>query len=131
MTTKEEIKATIEQFFKAMDTQDLPLMEQLIPEDISMIHIGTDEGEIWRGAEELQIATEKQFQSLQHYKATVRNLTINLSQNQKTAWYFHLLDAHIKSNGQETIWESARFTGVAEKRNGRWKLVQTHVSLPG
>lgn len=95
-----------------------------------MIHIGTDVGEIWKGRESLMSATEEQFQKLEYYKATIRDLTINLSRSGEYAWYYHLLDARIKSGGDEEIWQGARFTGVLEKRDGDWMLVQTHVSLP-
>lgn len=128
---KDEIKSTIEQFFEALDTQNLELMKKLIPDDESIVHIGTDSDEIWRGSEELNRSTEEQFRRLEYYEANIHNLTINISQSEDVAWYFHLLDARIMSGGTETVWKDARFTGVLEKRNGRWFLVQTHVSIPG
>lgn len=127
---KDEIKSTIEHFFEALDTQDLELMKKLIPEDDSMVHIGTDSDEIWRGSEELKRSTEEQFRRLEYYKAHIHDLAINFSQSEDVAWYFHLLDARILSGGSETVWKDARFTGVLEKRNGCWVLVQTHVSIP-
>lgn len=120
----------IEQFFEALDTQNLELMKHLIPEDKSMIHIGTGSDEIWKGAEELNRSTEEQFERLEYYKAIIHDLMINISQSEDVAWYFHLLDARIMSGGSETVWNGARFTGVLEKRNGRWFLMQTHVSIP-
>lgn len=127
---KEEVKTTIHQFFQAMDTQDFELMEKITAHDTDMVHTGTDTGEIWIGWDELRQDTVEQFEGLEHYKATIKDLHINLSASGTVAWYFHLLDARIKSNGTEHRWENARFTGVLEKRDGRWVLVQTHVSLP-
>lgn len=130
MTVKEEVKLTIEQFFHAMDTQNLDLMKQLIPKTETTIHIGTDTDEIWKGSEVLNEATEEQFKGLEYYHATIRDLTINIANSGDTAWYFHLLDAEIKSDGNVISWEGARFTGVLEKENEHWVLAQTHVSLP-
>ncbi len=126
-----EVKATIKQFFHAMDTQNLELMEQLIPQKETMVHVGTDEDEIWKGWKVLHEATKKQFDGLEHYKADIRDLTVDFSKSGDVAWYFHLLDAEIKSRDNITRWKGARFTGVLEKQNDHWVMVQTHVSIPG
>lgn len=128
--SKEEIKHIIEQFFKAMDTQDYELLSEMLAHDDQMVHIGTDEDEIWKGWNELHTATLEQFKNLEYYRAEIRDLQINLSAKATVAWYSHLLNARIKSNGELTEWQDARFTGVLEKRQNQWKLVQTHVSLP-
>lgn len=131
MSNEEEVRDAIETFFRAMDTQDLELMDSLLPREPSMVHIGTDAGEIWRGYDRLYRDTVEQFKRLESYKAGLRDLTVNFSASGKTAWYFHLLDARIVSGGEVTEWEGARFTGVLEKRGGSWKMMQTHVSVPG
>ena len=127
---KNEVKATIEQFFISMDTQDIQLMKQIIAHDNQMVHIGTGENEIWRGWDELHSATKEQFKELEYYKAEIKDLQISLSDSNQVAWYSHLLDARIKSNQSVTQWEDARFTGVLKKQNGEWKIIQTHVSEP-
>ncbi|NBC18237.1 MAG: DUF4440 domain-containing protein [Bacteroidetes bacterium] len=114
MSSEAEVEAALRQFFHAMNTQDLALMERLVAHDAEMVHIGTDADEIWRGWDNLWAATIVQFEDLEAYDATLRDLTIRCSGD--VAWYFHLLDA--------------RITGVFERREGRWKMVQTHVSLP-
>ena len=113
-----------------MDTQDFELMDKLIAHDADMVHIGTDMDEIWRGWNELRKATVEQFEGLDCYKAQIRDLSVSVSSSGSVAWYSHLLDAHIKSSSQEQTWQGARFTGVLEKRDGRWVMVQTHVSIP-
>jgi len=125
-----EIRSVIEDFFHAMHTQNYELMERLIPVEENMVHIGTDKGEIWKGWNVLMSATHEQFKDLEYYKAEIRDLSVNFSSNHKTAWYFHYLDAEIKSTNGISKWEGARFTGVLEKREGSWKIMQTHVSLP-
>lgn len=130
MSVKTKVKSTIEQFFHAMDTQDLTLMQNLIPRSDTTTHVGTDEDEIWQGWDVLNEATKKQFKGLEYYKADIKDLTITLSESKTVAWYFHFLDAEIKSNGNITSWQGARFTGVLEKQENRWVIAQTHVSIP-
>ena len=125
-----EIEHAIEQFFHAMDTQDAALMDRLVAPDADTVHIGTGAGEVWRGGGDLQRATAEQFASLESYEAHVKDLVVNVAASGDVAWYFHRLDARITSGGTEQRWRDARFTGVFEKRNGRWVMVQTHVSLP-
>lgn len=130
MSIKEEAKSTIHAFFKAMDNQDLEAMQNLIPKSDSTIHVGTDKGEIWKGWHVLNEATKEQFEGLESYKADIYDLTMNLSESGKVAWYFHKLDAEIKSSGHIYTWKGARFTGVLQKINGQWVMAQTHVSNP-
>jgi ketosteroid isomerase-like protein len=130
MSPEAEVEAAIEQFFHAMDTQDFAVLERLVAHDNSMVHIGTDTGEIWRGWDELRAATVEQFEGLECYDATIKDLQVTLSASGDVAWYSHLLDAHITSESGEYMWTDARFTGVFERRDGRWRMVQTHVSLP-
>lgn len=127
---KAEVRATIDDFFRALDTQDLSLMKEVVAQDDEMIHVGTDTGEIWRGWDVLRSATEEQFETLESYEAEIRDLSVRVSPSGDIAWYFHLLDANITSGGSTRTWEGARFTGVLADEDGQWKMVQTHVSLP-
>lgn len=130
MTPEADVEAAIERFFHSMGTQDLEAMERLVAHDAEMVHIGTGRGEIWRGWDELREATIEQFEGLEAYEAQIKDLHVRVSVSGEVAWYAHLLDARIESGGREWTWEDARFTGVFEKRDGRWVMVQTHVSLP-
>ena len=130
MTTEQEVRATIEAFFDAMNNQDLEAMQNLIPKTDKTVHVGTDEGEIWKGWETLNNATKKQFKGLEYYKADIRDLTVDVAESGDVAWYFHKLDAEIKSQGNITHWQGARFTGVLQKIDGQWVMQQTHVSIP-
>lgn len=130
MSPKEKIENTIHNFFHSMDTQNFELMEKVTAQKENMVHIGTDSDKIWRGWSELNEATHEQFENLEFYEANIRDLSIHLSDSGNAAWYSHLLDAKIKSEEAVQNWKGARFTGVLEKINGEWQIVQTHVSLP-
>ena len=130
MSIKDDVRSTIEQFFEAMDDRDLEAMKTLIPKSDSTIHIGTDAGEYWEGWETLVEATKEQFSGLEYYKANIRDLTITVGNSEDVAWYFHRLDAEIKSNGEVVRLNNARFTGVLQKQENSWKIAQTHVSSP-
>jgi len=52
-----------------------------------------------------------------------------VSRSGDVAWYSCLLDDHGEWDGKRTGWEDARWTGVLEKRGGRWVIAQMHFSL--
>lgn len=68
----------------------------------------------------------------EEFKATdfaVRDLRIKFSQAGNVAWYACFLDDHAQWNGQPIGWDNARWTGVLEKRDDRWVIVQMHFSF--
>ncbi len=60
----------------------------------------------------------------------IKNLRIQLSTRGDVAWFACLLDDFGEFKGQAWAWVNARWTGVLEKRNGRWLITQMHFSLP-
>ena len=66
------------------------------------------------------------------FKATdfaIRDLRIKISESGTAAWYSCHLDDHAEWNGKPGGWDNARWTGVLEKRNGKWIIVQMHFSF--
>jgi hypothetical protein len=59
----------------------------------------------------------------------VKNLRINPSESATVAWFSALLDDFGEWQGEPVGWEDARWTGVLEKRDGRWVIVQMHFSF--
>ena len=60
----------------------------------------------------------------------VKELRLNFAQSGTVAWYACYLDDHAEWNGRPTGWDNARWTGVLEKRDGQWVIVQMHFSFP-
>jgi hypothetical protein len=45
------------------------------------------------------------------------------------AWFYCILDDINEWKGQPANWENTRWTGVLEKRDGRWVMAQQHFSF--
>lgn len=58
----------------------------------------------------------------------IRDLQITLSRSGDVAWFFCLLDDINEWRGQPASWINVRWTGVLEKRDGTWAMVQMHFS---
>ena len=87
------------------------------------------EGSVVRGFDEFKKA-ERIWMS-PNFKAVrfeIRDLRIKLSKGGDVAWFFCILDDMNEWKGQPSNWENTRWTGVLEKRDGRWVMVQQHFS---
>jgi ketosteroid isomerase-like protein len=59
----------------------------------------------------------------------VSDLNIHLSRSGDVAWFSAILDDCGEYKGESGCWEDTRWTGVLEKRDGRWVIVQMHFSF--
>ena len=67
------------------------------------------------------------------FKATVteiRDLQVHLSRSGDVAWYSATLDDLGEWDGKPVGDRDIRWTGVLEKRGGKWVIVQMHGSVP-
>jgi ketosteroid isomerase-like protein len=59
----------------------------------------------------------------------LKDLSINLSNSGDVAWFYCVLNDINEWDGQPANWENTRWTGVLEKRNNQWVIVQQHFSF--
>ena len=62
-------------------------------------------------------------------RTEVRNFRCHLSQSGEVAWFSAILDDCYTWDGDPGCWKDTRWTGVLEKRDGRWQIVQMHFSF--
>ncbi|MCP4724836.1 MAG: nuclear transport factor 2 family protein [bacterium] len=66
------------------------------------------------------------------FKATrtdITDLNVTISQSGTAAWFRCMLDDEGEWDGQVSGWYNLRWTGVLEKRGGKWLIVQQHFSF--
>ena len=66
--------------------------------------------------------------AFRHVVYEIKDLHVSLSRSGDMAWYRARLDDFNEWQGQPANWEDVRWTGVLEKRNDRWVIVQMHFS---
>ena len=67
------------------------------------------------------------------FKATrfeTRDMRINFSRSGDVAWWSCRMDDEALWDGKPVGWINIRWTGVVEKRDGKWVIVQQHFSYP-
>ena len=79
-----------------------------------------------------EVRKDSAFWGSPHFKAIrheIREPKIHFSKSGDVAWFFCYLDDINTWKGEPANWENARWTGVLEKRDGKWRVVQQHFSF--
>ena len=109
--------------------KDFKVLYSVIADDSNYLEVQPSE-RVVRGIAEFK-KSEKFFGS-PDFKAVrydIRDLKINISNSGDVAWYYCMLDDINEWKGQPANWENTRWTGVLEKRDGNWVIVQMHFSF--
>jgi hypothetical protein len=67
---------------------------------------------------------------LTYVRHEIRELEVNIARCGEVAWFFCRLDDVASYKGELSAWEDVRWTGVLEKREDNWVIVQQHFSYP-
>jgi ketosteroid isomerase-like protein len=109
--------------------KDINLLYSVIAIDTSFLEVHPND-KVVMGFEDFKKA--EKFWMSPDFKAVryeIRDLKINFSKSGEVAWFFCMLDDINEWKGQPANWENTRWTGVLEKRDGKWIIVQQHFSF--
>ena len=110
-------------------TKDRALLESTMVRDESLfIFNPTSEATVGWG----QLAKNFEFWMDPRFKATkcdIRDMRVGVSRSGDAAWWSCMLDDLAEWDGKPTGWKDTRWTGVLEKRDGKWLIVQMHFSF--
>ena len=123
-------KAVVDQFNKIFESEDMAAFDRVFAHDADAVSFGTDAAERFVGYDALRKSVEEQFASFDGSKLAVRDEVVKASRGGDAAWFSEVVDWDTKAGGQPVSLKGCRFTGVLEKRDGAWKVVQFHASMP-
>lgn len=125
-----DIRMLLEQYELARESEDFATVEMIWAADEDIILFGTEGDEKMMGWSAIEKAMSRQFNELENTLINISDQHIKVSMDGKTAWFSEVLDYNFIYQGEDMTFEGIRFTGVMEKRDGHWKLVQGHLSVP-
>jgi hypothetical protein len=110
-------------------TKDRPLLESTMVHDGRLFIFNPDSGSTsgWE-----QFVKGFDFWMDPRFKATkseIRDLRIDFSPAGDAAWWSCVLDDLYEWDGRSGAWKDTRWTGVLEKRDDTWRIVQMHFSF--
>lgn len=123
------IEKTIHNSIGWAKAKDFNMLYSVIADDSNYIEVDPTPGLI-RGISDFK--KNEAFWGNPDFKAIryeIRDLKINLSTSGDVAWYYCILDDINEWKGKPACWLNTRWTGVLEKREGRWVIVQMHFSF--
>ena len=111
--------------------KDKELLYRSMAQDENLFYFSPNKAGTVIGFKAFKDLTENFFMK-DDFKATsyeVWDMRINLSRSGDVAWYSTMLNDYGEWQGRPTKWENTRWTGVLEKRDGNWVIVQMHFSF--
>ena len=122
------VEAAIDATIAWAKTKDFDLLYGIIANDSAYLEVhpedmvlkGFDE---FRRMEEFWVSPD--FRAIRH---EISDLQITFSRSGEVAWFYCMLDDVNEWRGQPASWIDTRWTGVLEKRDGKWVMVQMHFS---
>ena len=125
-----DIRTVLEQYELARENEDFLIAGQIWAPDEDIVLFGTEGDEQLVGIEAIKKAVSRQFDEIENTLINISDLKIKINKSGNTAWFSEILDYNFIYLGQNMSFEGIRFTGVLEKRDDKWKLVQGHMSVP-
>jgi ketosteroid isomerase-like protein len=127
---KAAIQFVLEKYVTANESQDMALIEEIWCPSERIVSFGTESGEKLIGIEAIRKAVQKQFNTYTDTYISKRDQIIEVNETGNTAWFSQIINYNFILNGTPYRYEGLRYTGVLVKNEGKWKLVQTHMSVP-
>ena len=124
-----KIEETIHNTVSWAITKDFELLYSIIADDPNYLEVHPGKFVV-KGIDEFR-KLEKFWRS-DDFKAIgheLHDLKITLSKLGDVAWFYCILDDVNEYKGESSSWMNTRWTGILEKRNGNWRMVQMHFSF--
>lgn len=129
-TEKANVKEIVQKLYKAFESEDMDLMSTIMAHDEDMVNFGTDITEHEVGWKEWEKSHLAQFEAIDKAKLTSKELTVFISKSADAAWFSDITDWNLVIQKDSLNINNVRITGVLEKRDDVWKIVQVHASVP-
>jgi len=126
----EAIKLVLEKYALANENEDMGLIEDIWCPSESIVSFGTEGGEKHIGFKNIKVAVQNQFDNFSDTYISDRDQIIEINEAGNTAWFSEIINYNFILNEEAHSFIGLRYTGVLVKRDGNWKLVQTHMSVP-
>ena len=125
------IQILLEKHVIANETKNIDLIKEIWASKEDIVIFGTDSDEKLEGWTQIRNTFLKQFETFEEAYLSVSDQKINLDCDGNTAWFSQIMSYnYTTTEGEAKHFEGMRFTGVLEKIDDKWQIVQSHMSIP-
>ncbi|MCF8308403.1 MAG: nuclear transport factor 2 family protein [Bacteroidales bacterium] len=126
-----DVQVVLEKYVIANENHNIDLLKDVWAQDDDIVIFGTESDEKLIGWKQVKNTFLRQFDAFDETYISVTDQNIKINCNGKTAWFSEILNYnYTTTEGKSKSFEGIRFTGVLEKRDGKWLIVQSHMSIP-
>lgn len=125
----QEIANTISSCIGWFKEKDFDLLFSIVAKDSNYISVHPTDHVIKGYDEFLEGSEVFKLPDFKYVRHELKDLKITRSKSGDVAWFYCILNDINTYKGQPASWENARWTGVLEKRDGKWVIVQQHFSF--
>ncbi len=120
----------LDNFVKAHEDRNLDLLMTCFSDKPDIVILGTDEDELWVDKLSMAESQKKAYQTFNSVKLSVRDKILKMCKSGGQAWFYMKVNWYVESEGKQFTFDGIRTTGVLEKENDNWEIVQIHTSMP-
>lgn len=124
------VEEVLQTLLKSQEAGNIEKFANCFLHDSSVVHIGTDVDEYFSSWHDYLHWIDNYLSSRKGQDINAKETRIQVSEDEKTAWYSQLIDTCYETKGEITRIEGFRHTGVLLKTENGWKIVQSHISAP-
>jgi ketosteroid isomerase-like protein len=125
--TDQEVKDFLAQYVAAYEKKDLGAIMKMIAPEADVVFFEADEKGRYVGADQIKSAYENSLKQVKAIKGEYKWTSVGSKGD--VAWFATEVMFDVDT-GQDKFKQLGRWTGVLEKKNGKWMLVQSHFSFP-
>src|SRR5271157_2485365 len=125
--TEQEVKDFLNKYGAAYDKKDVGALMKMIAPEASVVFFEADDKGRYVGPNEISAAYKDNLKQVKSIKGEYKWTSVGSKGD--VAWFATEVLFNVDT-GEDKFKQLGRWTGVLEKKDGKWLLVQSHFSFP-
>jgi uncharacterized protein (TIGR02246 family) len=127
---KAAVKAVLDRYIQAFQTRNREGVAEVYAHDEDLVVFGSNPLDRRVGWKMTEAYIDKYFASVDRIEIGLNDQRIKVHRSGEAAWFSEVLYWKEVEKAKTFAIDSLRITGVLERRDGRWVIVQLHASGP-
>ena len=124
------VESVLDQYLRAFRTRDQQLVAQVYAHDDDLVVFGSNPVDCRFGWNATREYIQKYFAAVDAIDIVLKERKTKVHWSGETAWFSQVLDWKETAGKEIAAIIGLRISGILEKRDGRWLIVQLHASGP-
>ncbi|MFC1492497.1 nuclear transport factor 2 family protein [candidate division KSB1 bacterium] len=127
---KELVNSVLDKYDTASSNEDSESFFSIFSEAEELAGFGLAANENWTNRSDFVRDMKVMFDIAADIRASSKNRVIEIHESGTIAYFNEILDISFTIQGNELQRHGIRFSGVMEKKDNKWQIMQFHFSMP-